>query len=110
MNRQNRMSVVVVGVLASVFLPIAIAEPRRPIGEASDSSYPAIPFPAALDAAAVMEDDIGDVARQALVLGNGDLNGLLYAQGTALRMRITRTMCGTRGSIPAAIRLWRCLM
>jgi hypothetical protein len=82
MNKQNRMSVVVVGVLASVFLPIALAEPARPIGEASDSSYPAIPFPAALDAA--------DVARQALVLGNGDLNGLLYAQGTELRMRITK--------------------
>jgi hypothetical protein len=51
---------------------------------------PAIPFPAALDAAAVRQDRIHDIARRALVLGNGDLNALLWERAGALRMRVTK--------------------
>jgi hypothetical protein len=35
------------------------------------------PYPAALDATAVVESHIGDINREALVLGNGDLIGML---------------------------------
>ena len=50
----------------------------------------AIPFPAALDAAAVRQDRIDDIRRRAIVLGNGDLNALLWEGGGCLRMRVTK--------------------
>ena len=50
----------------------------------------AVPFPAALDAAAVAEDRLDDVGSRALVIGNGDLNALLYSQGASLRLRISK--------------------
>ncbi len=42
-----------------------------------------IPFPQALDAAAVVEDSLDDVRRKSAVLGNGGLNALLFSQGGA---------------------------
>ena len=49
-----------------------------------------IPFPTALDAAAVVESRISDINREALVLGNGDLNGLLWERNTALCLRVAK--------------------
>jgi hypothetical protein len=46
-----------------------------------------IPFPSALDAAAVVESRISDLKREALVLGNGDLNALLWERDGALCLR-----------------------
>jgi len=66
--------------LASLLLPASLSR-----GAGGD-----VPFPSALDAAAVVEDRLDDIYRNALVLGNGDLNALLYAQGGALHMRITK--------------------
>lgn len=48
------------------------------------------PFPAALDAAAVEQSQITDIQRQALVLGNGDLVGLLWERNGTLCMRLSK--------------------
>ena len=49
-----------------------------------------IPFPAALDAAAVVQEPMATSALGAMILGNGDLNGLLYSDGGALVLRVTK--------------------
>ena len=49
-----------------------------------------IPYPAALDAAAVVEARIADINREALVLGNGDLIGLLWQRSGTLCIRLAK--------------------
>ncbi len=49
-----------------------------------------IPFPDALDSAAVVESKITDIRREALVLGNGDLNALLWERAGSLCLRVTK--------------------
>jgi len=49
-----------------------------------------IPYPAALDAAAVVETRIADINREALVLGNGDLIGLLWQRSGTLCLRVAK--------------------
>ena len=49
-----------------------------------------IPFPAALDAAAVVQSRISDIHREALVLGNGDLIGLLWERNGTLCLRVAK--------------------
>jgi len=49
-----------------------------------------IPFPAALEAAAVTQSRIADIHREALVLGNGDLIGLLWERDGALCLRVAK--------------------
>jgi hypothetical protein len=57
------------------------------------SAFPAraeIPYPDALQRAAVTESQISDIDRQALVLGNGDLSGLLWERNGVLCLRVTK--------------------
>ena len=49
-----------------------------------------IPFPTALEAAAVAESRVSDINREALLLGNGDLNGLLWDRNGTLCLRVTK--------------------
>jgi hypothetical protein len=49
-----------------------------------------IPFPDALDAAAVVQDRVDDIDRRALVLGNGDLSGLFWERNGVLCLRVTK--------------------
>lgn len=49
-----------------------------------------IPYPAALDRAAVVQSDISDINRGGLVLGNGDLSGLLWDRNGSLCLRVTK--------------------
>jgi hypothetical protein len=49
-----------------------------------------IPFAEALDAAAVVQDRLSDINRRALVLGNGDLSGLLWERNGLLCLRVTK--------------------
>jgi len=49
-----------------------------------------IPFPDALEAATVAESNITDIGREALVLGNGDLNALLWDRDGTLCLRVTK--------------------
>jgi len=49
-----------------------------------------IPYPAVLDAAGIVESRISDLNREALILGNGDLNALLWERHGALCMRVAK--------------------
>ena len=49
-----------------------------------------IPFPAVLDSAGVVESKITDIHTEALVLGNGDVNALLWQRGGSLCLRVTK--------------------
>jgi hypothetical protein len=49
-----------------------------------------IPFPAALEAAAVRQERLDDLLENSLILGNGDLNALLYASGRNFVFRLTK--------------------
>ncbi|MHB8897394.1 MAG: glycosyl hydrolase family 95 catalytic domain-containing protein [Thermoguttaceae bacterium] len=75
--------------LLLVVLPVAGIRGGSAAQDAG-SSAPAPPFPAALAAAAVEESEITDIQRQALVLGNGDLVGLLWERGGSLCMRLSK--------------------
>ena len=46
-----------------------------------------IPYPSALDAAAIRQARIADLNREALTIGNGDLNALLWERHGALCLR-----------------------
>jgi len=54
------------------------------------SSRAEIPYPSALDEAAVRETKIADVKREGLLVGNGDLNGILYERNGTLCLRISK--------------------
>ena len=49
-----------------------------------------IPYPDVLDRAAVVESQVSDINREGLVLGNGDLSGLLWERNGALCLRVTK--------------------
>ncbi len=49
-----------------------------------------IPFPQALERSSVALTAFGEAINDALILGNGDLNGLLFAEGDDLVFRITK--------------------
>ena len=49
-----------------------------------------IPYPDALEHAAVVESQISDINREALVLGNGDLSGLFWDRNGVLCLRVTK--------------------
>ncbi|HID06496.1 MAG TPA: hypothetical protein EYP10_05040, partial [Armatimonadetes bacterium] len=51
---------------------------------------PKVPFPDALDSACISVPKLDDVLEYALILGNGDINGLLYSEGGTLILRITK--------------------
>ena len=62
-----------------------------PITALADDSQPRvseIPYPIALDAAAVVQSRMSDINREALVLGNGDLNALLWDRNGTLCLRL----------------------
>jgi hypothetical protein len=49
-----------------------------------------IPYPSALDHAAIQETRIADLDREALPLGNGDLNALLWDRNGSLCLRVAK--------------------
>jgi hypothetical protein len=49
-----------------------------------------IPYPEALEAASIHEASLSDLSREALLVGNGDLNGLLYERNGSLCLRISK--------------------
>ena len=48
------------------------------------------PFPEALDRAAIRVEKTDDIAYDALILGNGDINALLYSEGGAPALVLTK--------------------
>ncbi len=53
----------------------------------------AIPYPDALAAAAVSENTISNLSKQGLVLGNGELNAIIYSVGNDLHLRLAKNDC-----------------
>ena len=49
-----------------------------------------IPYPAALDEAAIVEPRISDLNREALIVGNGDINALIWQADGALCLRVAK--------------------
>jgi len=70
--------------LAAVLVLTILAAPQAPAGE------PAIPYPKALDAAAIAVPTLESIHDHALILGNGDINALLYSEGGNLVLRLTK--------------------
>ncbi len=50
----------------------------------------AVPYPDALAAAAVTLDAVSDPLDNALIVGNGDLNGLIFSEGGDIVLRLTK--------------------
>ena len=57
---------------------------------ASGSPANLIPFPEALDSAAIRVDTLDSIVEQGLLLGNGDMNALVHAEGDDLTVRLTK--------------------
>ncbi len=52
-----------------------------------------IPYPDALNSAAVHENKIDRISDRGLLVGNGELNALVYAQGRDIRIRLAKNDC-----------------
>ncbi|MCC6486126.1 MAG: hypothetical protein IT364_01385 [Candidatus Hydrogenedentes bacterium] len=57
---------------------------------AGTPAFAEAPFPAALDRAAVPLGTLGEPINDAVILGNGDLNALVFAEGNDLVIRVTK--------------------
>ena len=62
------------------------------IGASACAASP-IAYPDALAAAAVSEGSISDIHAQGLVVGNGELNAIIYSSGNDLHLRIDKNDC-----------------
>ena len=49
-----------------------------------------IPFPQALDSAAIRQAHLDNILENSLIIGNGDINALLYGEGPRLVLRLTK--------------------
>jgi hypothetical protein len=56
----------------------------------SEAAPAEVPYPAALDAAAVTQDRLDDVNRRAVVLGNGDLQALVWEDRGGICLRVSK--------------------
>jgi hypothetical protein len=58
----------------------------------AQSDSPSIPerYERALSAATVRQDSLANIAENSLLIGNGDINGLIYAKDGKLQLRITK--------------------
>ncbi len=52
-----------------------------------------VPYPAALDAAAVTLPDVADISKKGLIVGNGELNAIVYSSGNDIRLRVSKNDC-----------------
>lgn len=49
-----------------------------------------IPYPDALDSASIVQSSIDDLDREAMIVGNGDINALIYCQDDQLVMHLAK--------------------
>ncbi len=54
----------------------------------------AIPFPATLDAAAVSQQGVADVLENGMLIGNGDINGIVHVTDGKLVLRLSKNDVG----------------
>lgn len=67
------------------WLATAVVGMSAPLQAASDPR-----FTAALEAAAISQDTLANLAENSLLLGNGDINALLYGGTAGLKLRLTK--------------------
>ena len=72
-------------ILLSTLLLSSLAAGRT--AGAADSP---VPFPAALDAAAISLPRLDSILDNALLVGNGDINALVYSEGAAIELKLTK--------------------
>jgi hypothetical protein len=60
---------------------------------ASPARSAEIPYPQALDAASVNLPDVADISQKGLVIGNGELNAIVYSSGNEIRLRVAKNDC-----------------
>jgi len=77
----GKWTLTVVLVLSGLLLP--------PAGVAGADEL-VTPYPDALDAAAVSVEQLDSILDDALILGNGDLNALVYTEAGQLRIKLTK--------------------
>ncbi len=73
--------------IATTILLVELAAAILPRVPASE---PAIPFAQALDSAAISPSRLDSVTERALILGNGDINALLYSDSGSVVLRLTK--------------------
>ncbi len=71
----------VIGFLVSALLPL---------GGTTRADEPEVAYPEALEAAAVSVEGLDSILDDALILGNGDLNGLVHMEGGRLQIKLTK--------------------
>lgn len=49
-----------------------------------------IPYPSALDASAVTQTDISDIGAKSMLIGNGEMNGIIYSSNGNLVIRVSK--------------------
>jgi len=76
MSKRNRLLLL----LLCLLIPVGVVH----------ADEPAVPFPDALDAAAISVTRLESILEDALILGNGDLNALVHTEGGQLRIKLTK--------------------
>ena len=64
-----------------------------PLAEVRAEVAAGIPYPEALAASAVTVSPLSDISKRGLVIGNGELNAIVYSVGNDLRLRLAKNDC-----------------
>lgn len=54
---------------------------------------PTAPFPAALESAAIIQRSIGNMSQNGMLLGNGEMNAIVYSSDDGFHIRIAKNDC-----------------
>jgi hypothetical protein len=82
-----------------IFLGLMLASPvviraaenaAEKLPSANVTTVARIPYPEALAASAVTVDSLVNPSKQGLVVGNGELNAIIYSVGDELRLRLAK--------------------
>lgn len=61
------------------------------VGSVAVSGKPTIPFADALDGASISVDRLDDILKYALIIGNGDINALVYTDSGNIELVLTKS-------------------
>jgi hypothetical protein len=86
MNKEHnlRLSRILVGIILLGLISAPIIVPN------TISAAGTIPYPTSIDNAKVTETDISNMGSKGLIVGNGELNGIVYSSGNDLYIRVSK--------------------
>ncbi len=91
---KNHALLTLAALLLAPLAALLAAEPvPRNASSLPGASVTGIPCPDALAAAAVKVTKLSDISRHGLVVGNGEVNAIVYCVGDELRLRIAKNDC-----------------